>query len=203
MNNLAKKLFAAAAAAVLLTSSVVTTFAAEPVPSTLSPRKSLSFNRIWVSGNVTILLTQGDKQSIVSPDNYDASKTSVMTNGQTLYIKSTDPGQVVLNITVNDLQRVVAYGRATVVTSNNFDVKSLQVFLNQKSRAKIKTTAKSLYTVVKDDAVLKLKGTADESTMIASNMKNIKAADFATLRSKSYASEAIMKSERTAMNLPK
>lgn len=203
MRNLAKTIFAAATAAVLLTSSVATTFAAEQAVSIVTPHSALSFNRIWVSGNVTVVLTQGDKPSVVASENYDPAKTSVMSNGQTLYIKSTEFGQVVLNITVKDLQRVVAYGRAVVVTSNNFDVDMLQLFLNGKSRAKINTTAQSLYTVIKDDAVLKLKGTADESTMVARNMKNIKLGDFATRSSKSYATEAIMKSERTAMTLSK
>jgi hypothetical protein len=110
---------------------------------------------------------------------------------------------VTLNITVKDLQRVEAYGQSVVVTSNNFDVKNLQLFLNQSATAKIKTTAGSLYTVVKDDAYLKLNGTADKSTMVASNMKNVKLGDFASLKSESYASEAIMSADKTAMILSK
>lgn len=203
MNNLAKTLFAAATAAVIITSTIATTFAAEQVVSVVAIHSPLRFNRIWVNGNVTILLTQGEKTSIVGTENYDPSKTSVMSDGHTLYIKSKEYGQVVLSITVNDLQRVIAYGHARIVTTNNFDVKNLQVFLNQKSKAKIKTTTQSLYTVVKDDAVLKLKGTANESTLVARNLKNIKLGDFNTRRSKLYATEAIMKSEKTAMMLPK
>jgi hypothetical protein len=61
----------------------------------------------------------------------------------------------------------------------------------------------SLYTIVKDDAVLKLNGTADQSTMIASNMKNVKLADFASHKSASYASESIMEAEQNAMVLAK
>jgi tartrate dehydratase beta subunit/fumarate hydratase class I family protein len=203
MKNLAKTLFAAALAAVVITSSVVPTFAAEPVVKEVGPHSALRFNRIWVSGNVKILLTQGDKQSVVGTETFDPSKTSVMSNGQTLYIKSTGSEQVILNITVKDLQRVVASGHSVVETSNNFDVENLQLFLNQSARARIKTTARSLYTVVNDNAVLKLSGTADESTMVASNMKHLKLGDFSTLRSQSYASEAIMKADRTAMTISK
>ena len=111
--------------------------------------------------------------------------------------------QITLNITVKDLQRIEAYGQSVVVTSNNFDVKYLQLFLSQSATAKIKTNAKSLYTVVKEDAILKLNGTADQSTMVASNMKNIKMTDFASARAESYASEALMNSDKTAALLAK
>jgi hypothetical protein len=203
MKNLAKSVFATALLAVVLTSSVSTTFAAEPVTPVTTSASASSFNRIWVSGNVKIILTQGDAQSVVGTDNYNKSKTSVTSSGQTLYVNSLEKGQVTLNITVKDLQRVEAYGQSVVVTSNNFDVKNLQLFLGQTANVKIKTTAKSLYTIVKDDAVLKLNGTADQSTLVASNLKNIKSGDFSCKKSESYASEAIMNADQTAMTISK
>jgi hypothetical protein len=203
MKTLAKTLFAAALTAVLFTSSAMATFAAEPVKAEEKTASLSKFNRIWVSGNVKIILTQGDKQNVAGTSNYDATKTSVSTDGKTLFINSLETSQVTLNITVKDLERIEAYGQSVVVTSNNFDVKYLQLFLSQSATAKIKTTAGSLYTIVKDDAVLKLNGTADQSTMIASNMKNVKLADFACLKSASYASQAIMEAEQNAMVLAK
>jgi len=203
MKTLAKSLFAAALTAVVLTSSAMTTFAAEPVKTVTTSPSLAGFNKIWVSGNVKIILTQGDKEVVSGTDGYDSSKTSVLSKGQTLYINSTESGMVTLNITVKDLQRVEAYGQSVVVTSNNFNVKNLQLFLNQSATAKIKTTAESLYTIVKDDAVLKLNGTAGQSTMVATNMKNVKMADFASLRSESYSSEAIMAAENTISKLSK
>lgn len=199
MKNLARTLFAAVVATVILTSSVATTFAAEPGLSKMTPRPALSFNRIWVSGNVKIVLTQGDKQKVFATENYNSSKTSVVTNGKTLYIHSAEPEQVTLNITMKDLERVEAYGGSMVVTSNKFDVKYLQLFLSHTASAKIKTTAKSVYTVVRDNAVLKLDGTADQSTMVASNMKNVKLSNFSSLKLESYASEELMKADSTIM----
>ena len=200
MKTLAKTLFAAALTAVIFTSSAMTTFAAEPVKAETKTSSLSKFNRIWVSGNVKIILTQGDKQNVEGTRNYDATKTSVSTDGKTLFINSLETSQVTLNITVKDLERIEAYGQSVVVTSNNFDVKYLQLFLSQSATAKIKTTAGSIYTIVKEDAVLKLNGTAGESTMIASNMKNVKLADFASLKS---ASQAIMEAEQNAMVLAK
>ena len=202
MKTLTKTLFAAALTAVVLTSSAMTTFAAEPIKTETTSSLS-TINKIWVSGNVKIVLTQGDKQNIVGTDNYDSVQTSVIGKGQTLYINSMASGQVTINITLKDLQRVEAYGQAVVVTSNNFDVKYLQLFVNQNATAKIKTTAGSLYTVVTDNAVLKLNGTADQSTMIASNSKNLKVTGFASLKSEQFASEKIMAADRSAMTLSK
>ena len=203
MKTLAKTIFAAALTAVVFTSSAMATFAAEPVKTETKTASLSTFNRIWVSGNVKIVLTQGNKQNVEGAVNYDAAKTSLSTDGRTLFINSLETSQVTLNITVKDLERIEAYGQSVVVTSNNFDVKYLQLFLNQSATAKIKTTAGSLYTIVKDDAVLKLNGTAGQSTMIVSNMKNVKLADFASLKSASYASEAMMEAEQNAMVLAK
>ncbi|QXU41439.1 GIN domain-containing protein [Pedobacter sp. D749] len=203
MKTLAKTLFAAALTAVLFTSSAMATIAAEPVKKETKTPSLSTFNRIWVSGNVKIVLTQGNKQNVEGAVNYDAAKTSLSTDGRTLFINSLETSQVTLNITVKDLERIEAYGQSVVVTSNNFDVKYLQLFLNQSATAKIKTTAGSLYTVVKGDAVLKLNGTAGQSTMIVSNIKNVKLADFASLKSASYASEAMMEAEQNAMVLAK
>jgi hypothetical protein len=201
MKNLTKIVFAVALTAVVLTSSAMTTFAAEPTKAAITAPSVAGFNKIWVSGNVKIVLTQGIKEGIVGTYNYDAVKTSVLSKGQTLYVNSTESSQVTLNITVKDLQRVEAYGQSVVETTNNFDVKNLQLFLNQSATAKIKTTTESLYTVVKEDAVLKLNGTADQSTVVASNMKNVKRNGFASLKSESYTTEAIMAADKTAMTL--
>ncbi|MDN3586044.1 DUF2807 domain-containing protein [Pedobacter aquatilis] len=202
MKTIAKTIFAAALTAVLLTSSMVATYAAEPINSETKTSPLAKFERIWVSGNVKVILTQGDNQTVEGTSNYDAKKTSISTDGKTLFINSLETSQVTLNITVKDLERIEAYGQSVVVTNNNFDVINLQLFLGQSATAKIKTTAGSLYTIVKDDAVLKLSGTSGESTMIASNMKNVKLADFASLKSVSYASQAL-EADQNAMALAK
>jgi hypothetical protein len=90
MKTLTKTLFAAALTAVVLTSSAMTTFAAEPVSKEVTAASVAGFNKIWVSGNVKIVLTQGDKQSVAGTGNYDSSTTSVLSKGQTLYINSTE-----------------------------------------------------------------------------------------------------------------
>ncbi|MCX2573641.1 GIN domain-containing protein [Pedobacter sandarakinus] len=203
MKTLTKTLFAVALTAVVFTSSAFAHAIEVPVVKENKAAAVASFNKIWVSGNVKLILTQGDDQKVEGTSNYDAAKTSVTSDGKTLFINSMEAGQVTLNVTVKDLTRIEAYGQSVVLTSNNFDVKYLQLFLNQSATAKIKTTAGSLYTVVNENAVLKLNGTADQSTMVASNMKNVKLADFAALKSSTYPSLALMDAEENALALAK
>jgi len=203
MKTFAKTLFAAALTAVVFTSSAMATFAAEPVKAETKSASVLKFNRIWVSGNVKLVLTQGDKQSVSGDSDFDAAKTSVSSDGRTLFINSMENNEVTINITMPDLERIEAYGQSNVVTINNFDVKNLQLFLSQSATAKIKTTAGSLYTVVKEDAVLKLNGTAEHSMMVAENVKNVKMADFASLKSSSFSALRVLEANQNAMNLSK
>ncbi|PWS27993.1 hypothetical protein DHW03_10550 [Pedobacter yonginense] len=201
MKTLAKTLFATALTAVLFASSAATTFAAEPAPL-VKTTSIKNVNRIWVSGNVKVVLTQGNEQSISGSDNFDPNLTSVISKGNSLYINSMENQQVTLNITLKDLERIEAYGQSVVVTNNNFDIKYLQLFLYQSATAKIKATTGSLYTVVKDDAVLKLNGTSLNSTLVATNMKNIKTTNFASARSEAYQTEALA-SDKIALRLSK
>ena len=60
MKTLTKTVFAAALTALLVTSAMLSSFAAERVNLKTTASPSSKFNRIWVSGNVKIILTQGN-----------------------------------------------------------------------------------------------------------------------------------------------
>ncbi|WP_316830477.1 GIN domain-containing protein [Pedobacter aquatilis] len=203
MKTLAKTVFAIALTAVVFTSSAMAATVTTPETTVSAANTLPAFNRIWVSGNVKLVLTQGSTNTVAGDEHFDPAITYLKSDGKTLFINSTASNQVTLKISMKDLERIEAYGQSVVVTSSNFDVKNLQLFLNQSATAKINTTAKSLYTVVQEDAVLKLNGSAQHSTLVAANMKNVKMNDFASQRSASYTSEEIMKAEETAMVLAK
>ncbi|RZK82645.1 MAG: hypothetical protein EOO92_01075 [Pedobacter sp.] len=201
MKTLSKTLIAALLTFAVSASSVMTSFATVKLSN---EEKSIStipdFNKIWVSGNVKIVLTQGDKESIAGGENFDAKNTSIQSKGQTVYINSTEMTQVTLNITVKDLQRIEAYGQSVVVTTNNFDVKYLQLFLNQSATAKISAVVESLYTVINDKAALKINGSAKQHSLVAASMKNVKFNNFYCSNTKQYATQAIMDADKVAMN---
>jgi len=182
MKTLTKTTFAILFAGVTLTSSGMNASASVNVPSATTTTKALpsekGFNKIWVAGNVKIVLTQSVNEGITVGEDFNAEKTSVQFKGQTLYINSMESGQVTINVAVKDLQRIEAAGSAVVVMGNNFDVKYLQLFLSQSAKVKVNAIIGSLYTVINDNATLKMNGSAEEHTLLASNMSNIKFGDF-------------------------
>lgn len=176
MKTYTKLAFAAVLTAVVFTSSVTTGFAA-PVIKENPVTKTNSFNKIWVAGNVKIVLVQNEKEGVFVGEDFNPEKTSVISKGQTLYINTMESSQVTIRVSVKDLQRIEAAGSAVVVTENKFDVKYLQVILSQNAKAKVNATIGDLYTVVSEDATLKMSGETDQHTLIASNMKNVKIND--------------------------
>lgn len=170
MKTLAKTLFAAVLAVVLLASSSVKGLAANTTQLELP---ATGFNKIWVSGNVKVFLTQSDKEGVFVDEDFNPAFTSVMGKGNTLYINTTEIGCVVIRVSVKDLQRIEAAGNAQVITSNKFDVKCLQVILSQSASAKVNAIAGSLYTNVREDARLKMSGVTDQHTAVATNAKNV------------------------------
>jgi hypothetical protein len=179
MKTLTKTVFAAVLTAIVLTSSAMTTFAA-PVIKAAAIRKS--FNKIWVSGNVKIILTQSEKEGIFVDESFNPEKTSVIGKGQNLYINTMESNQVTIRISVKDLQRIEAAGTAVVVTENKFELKYLQLFLSQNAKVKVDAKVGDLYTVINEDAVLKMSGATDKHTLMASNMKNVKLDNFVSLK---------------------
>ncbi|MES2828961.1 MAG: DUF2807 domain-containing protein [Bacteroidota bacterium] len=200
MKTLGQTLLATILTALVLTSSAFTSLAMDPQTEMAAIK---SHNKIWISGNVKLVLTQGEKESVIGTNNFDPAKTSVSSQGQTLYINSMEAEQVTIRVTLKDLQRIEAYGQSVVVTSNNFDVKYLQLFLSQNATAKISAITGSLYTVINDNAVLKMSGAAHQHTLVANNAENVKYNNFFAVNKKQYALNNILAAEKAAMNLAK
>jgi hypothetical protein len=188
MKTLTKTVFAAVLTAIIFTSSAITTFAA-PVIKVATATKS--FNKIWVSGNVKIILTQTEKEGVFVDESFNPEKTSVIGKGQTLFINTMESSQVTIRISVKDLQRIEAAGSAVVVMENKFDVKYLQLFLSQNAKVKVDANVRDLYTVVSEDAVLKMTGATDKHTLVASNMKNVKLNNFVSLKTEHGSTDVV------------
>lgn len=161
--------------------------------------KALNFNKIWVSGKVKLILVQGDKEHVRGISNYNRDMTSVSQQGQMLIINTMEREQVTLRITLKELQRIEAYGEAIVTTEKHFDVTHLQLFLNQSATAKIKANTGSIYTVVNDDAVLKVSGETKKSTLYACKRKNINFNNLASLQSEHYITDPLSVSQQMAL----
>ena len=195
MKTLTKSVIATVLSVIVLTSSAMTTLASDEVKVVTTEN---TFNKIWVSGNVKLILTQGKKDAVKVDEHFNAEKTSITTVGNTLYVNTTESEVVTIHVTAQDIFRIQAAGNSEVITSNKFDVKYLQVFLSQSAKAKINTRAGSLYTVVSDDAKLKMTGLAGEHTLVASNMNNVKFNDFVSFDKGQNGSEILFNGNRVA-----
>lgn len=193
MKTLTKTVFATVLTAVVLTSSAMTTFAT-PVVKVTSVKES--FNKIWVSGNVKVILTQGEKEGVFVEESFNPEKTSVIGRGQTLFINTMESSQVTIRVSIKDLQRIESAGSAVVVTENKFDVKYLQLFLSQNAKVKVDAKIGDLYTVISEDAVLKMSGATDQHTLVVSNMKNVNLNHFVSLKTNEGNSDIALASEQ-------
>lgn len=197
MKSLTKTLFATLLAVVLLTSSTMVTLAAG---RTELVNPATGFTKIWVSGNVKVILTQSEQEGIFVDEDFNAEKTSVLCKGETLYINTMEHAQVVIKISMKDLKRIEAAGQAVVITRNNFDVKCLQVILIQSASAKVNAITGSLYTNVSDNAKLKISGVTDQHTSIASNVKNVKLDNFLSLSTDKQSKDLILTADKLSAN---
>lgn len=192
MKILTKTLIASALTGIILTSSTIATYAAVPSHKLVSFKTgTLTFNKVTISGNVKVILVKGQEEEVRIDEYYNTSKTTITRKGYNLLINSTEKYPVSITITVKDLNRIQAFGNASIVTKGTLNLTYLQIFLNDNATADIKTNANSMYTILKDESTLKLSGTADSHTYIANNMGNINFEDFVCQKTDKLTTEQI------------
>jgi len=162
MKTLAIKFAAPVLMAAFFTSATVKVAEAGVPVNPVETVVPMTFNRIVVSGKVTVLITQRTKENIVADRLYDKTKISITRKGYTLMISSAESEPITINVSVKDLQRIDASGNALVKTSGNLNVQHLQVFLKDEARALVKANTESLYTYMTGHADLKVSGSTKE-----------------------------------------
>lgn len=193
MKILTKTLVASALTGIILASSTIATFAAIPNHKLVSFKTgTLTFNKVIISGNVKVILVKGQEEEIRIDEYYNPSKTSIARKGYHLLINSTEKYPITITVTVKDLNRIQASGNASVVTKGTLNLTHLQIFLNDNANADVKTNAGSMYTILKGESTLKLRGTADSHTYIANNIGNINFEDFVCQKTDKLTTEQIV-----------
>jgi len=192
MKTLTKTLIASALTGIILTSSTIATFAAIPNHKLVSFKTgTITFNKVVISGNVKVILVKGQEEEVRIDEYYNPSKTTIARKGYQLLINSTEKHPITITVTIKDLNRIQAFGNASVVTKGTLNLTCLQIFLNDNATADVKTNANSMYTILKDDSTLKLSGSADSHTYIANNMGNINFENFICQKTDKLATEQI------------
>jgi hypothetical protein len=181
MKTSIKTLIATSLTAIVLSSAVFTTSvsATEKGPETIS--KIAAFKRISVKGNVELTIIQGGTAGISYADDNTGS-AKVMQDGDNLKITSTSNDRTKLTIYVNDIYRIEASENAIVKTEGKLKTKYLQIFLKGNAHAEINTSTEGLYTVIADNADLKLSGSTDQHTLVMGKSQKLTIDRFAALK---------------------
>ncbi|RZL36314.1 MAG: hypothetical protein EOO96_07255 [Pedobacter sp.] len=190
MKTSIKTLIATSLTAIVLTSSVFTTsvMASEKKPAS-SVSAPEAFKKITIKGNVEITLVQRQNEGVSYSDD-NTGKAKITQEGNTLKISSTDKDAAKLTIYVSDLYRIEASENAIVKTSGKLKSKFLQVFLKGNAHADINSSTEGLYTVIEDNADLKLSGATDNHTLVMGKTPKLTIDRFAALKTNISSVEA-------------
>jgi hypothetical protein len=139
--------------------------------TTISSVKNIS--KIVVTGNVKLILIQASKESVNVYDNYYGKNALVQQQGNTLRISSFEKTPLSVVVFVNNLDAISASNQSTVKTVGKFRLLNLDVTLKDQASANIDANMVSLVSLVKDEADLKLCGSADRHTVVMSDLGSL------------------------------
>lgn len=181
MKTSIKTLIATTLTAIVLSSVLFTTTVSATEKEPEKNIKIADFKRISVKGNVELTIVQKGTIGIsYNDDNYGTAK--VVQDGDALRITSTSPEKTKLTVVVNDIYRIEASENAVVKTDGKLSTKYLQIFLKGNAHADINTSSEGLYTVIADDADLKLSGSTDNHTLVMGKSQKLTIDRFAALK---------------------
>ncbi|MBT2591338.1 DUF2807 domain-containing protein [Pedobacter sp. ISL-68] len=181
MKTSIKTLIATSLTAIVLSSAVFTTSvsATEKEPDAIL--KISAFKRISVKGNVEVTIVQRSSPGISYADD-NTGTAKVMQDSDNLKITSTSTEKAKLIVYVNDFYRIEASENAIVKTEGKLKTKYLQIFLKGNAHAEINTSSEGLYTVIADNADLKLSGSTDQHTLVMGKSQKLTIDRFAALK---------------------
>ncbi|WP_231460155.1 GIN domain-containing protein [Pedobacter sp. Leaf132] len=189
MKTSIKTLFATSLTVITLTTSVFSTslMANEKKPVTTVSAPS-NFKRISVQGNVEIKIVQRKSEAVTYAED-NLGKAKITQEGDLLKITSSDKEVSKITVYVADIYRIEAADNAVVKTEGKIKAKFLQVFLKGNAHAVINSSTEGLYTVIKDDADLKLSGATDNHTVIMGDTQKLTMDRFAALKTNIQSTE--------------
>ncbi|MBB6238830.1 hypothetical protein HDC90_003477 [Pedobacter sp. AK013] len=181
MKTSIKTLITTSLTAIVLSSAVFTASvsAMEKEPDAIL--KISAFKRISVKGNVEVTIIQRSNSGISYTDD-NTGTAKVIQDGDNLKITSTSTEKTKLTVYVNDFYRIEASENAIVKTEGKLITKYLQIFLKGNAHAEINTSSEGLYSVISDQADLKLSGSTDSHTLVMGKSQKLTIDRFAALK---------------------
>ncbi|KQM76948.1 hypothetical protein ASE74_16880 [Pedobacter sp. Leaf216] len=176
-----KTLIATSLTAIVLTSAAFTTSVSAREKDPENIIKIAAFKRVSVKGNIELTIIQRNAIGVAYNDD-NTGTAKVMQDGDNLKITSTSIEKVKLTIYVNDFYRIEASENAVVKTEGKLTTKYLQIFLKGNAHAEINTSTEGLYTVIAENADLKLSGSTDNHSLVMGNSQKLTIDRFAALK---------------------
>lgn len=181
MKTSIKTLIATTLSAIVLSTAVFSTSVSASETHPLKVSAVNGFKKVSVKGNVEVILIQRANSGVAyAEDNTGTAK--ILQSGDMLRITSTDGTFAKLIVYVTDIYRIEATDNAVVKTEGKLNSLYLQIFLKGNAHAEINTISKGLYTVIQDDADLKLSGSTDTHTLVMGNTQKLTIDKFAALK---------------------
>ncbi|WP_316806630.1 GIN domain-containing protein [Pedobacter agri] len=181
MKTSIKTLITSSLAAIILSTAVFSSAVSATEIAPVKISKTGNFKRISVKGNVEVTLIQRSTTGVnYAEDNAGTAK--IMQDGDNLKISSPNKSLTKVVVYVNDIFRIEASENAVVKTEGKITSKYLQIFLKGNAHAEINTSTEGLYTVINDNADLKLSGSTDNHTLVMGNTQKLTIDKFAALR---------------------
>ena len=175
MKTSIKTVFATALTAIFLSTTAFTTFAIDTPKQATVKASAMKVNMVVVTGDVDVYLIHSDKEDIkVVPFGDNEANVSFKKRGAKLFIESPEGERATIYVYLKDLKRIDASNTAMVKTQGDFNLEALQIFLKDDAKANVHVNTKSLYTVIKDHADLKLSGKSDVHMLEKSQYASLK-----------------------------
>ncbi|MGN7985924.1 GIN domain-containing protein [Pedobacter sp. 22226] len=200
MKTSIKTLIATSLTAIVLSSAVFTTSVSATEKEPVKISKIAAFKRISVKGNVELTIVQRNVAGVSYTDD-NTGTAKIMQDGDNLKITSTSIEKTKLTVYVSDIYRIEASENAIVKTEGKLSTKYLQIFLKGNAHAEINTNTEGLYTVIADEADLKLSGSTDNHTLVMGNSQKLTIDRFAALKTNISSIETVaIEKEIAAIN---
>ncbi|MFD2286806.1 hypothetical protein GJU39_14425 [Pedobacter petrophilus] len=181
MKTSIKTLIATSLTAIVLSTTVFSTNVSASTVRPLAVSAVKGFKKISIGGNVEVTLIQKPATGVAYTDDNEGT-AKIMQEGDMLRVTSTSGTTAKIIVYVDNIYRIEANENAVVKTEGKLNSQYLQIFLKGNAHAEINTTTEGLYTVIEDQADLKLSGSTDNHTLVMGKEQKLTMDKFAALK---------------------
>lgn len=175
------------------TSNIYANSDLKPTSVSASAVNISSVRKLNISGNAEVTIVQNSKSKVLFT-NEGTERVTVKKIGDVVYVTSKHNAKITLY--VDEIFRIEAAENAVVTNENVLTLKYLQVFTKDNAFVDINAKTGSLYTSIKNESTLSLKGDTDSYTIDMDKTSRITLQQFKSKKTDMTASEVFVASRR-------